>query len=357
MGSVCCTIDAERDKRRAPIADENWHPTSEFGFDGGMHRHGSFTNARGYRLHYRLWSLNQDFEGLRGVIVHHHGIQGHCNRDGVTDSAGKLCGDCGFAKACLQRDFALCQLDAQGHGWSEGPRFNLEAQYLPYIDDLEDFASKVKELLPPVPLLLAGESWGGANVLHLSCRWQRNPSTAPARWQGTLLFSPAVEGKLPPAPVVFTLRHCCAPCCPDSRPFFMPHPVHADSIWRDEKVKARATSDEDTMGGGGMPFKLGTATALLKEIEDLAPMIPEISFPFAVVASVNDVAIDTAGSENLFKNSKTSAADKASTLDENKFQEAFHDVLCDPESEQILAWALDWAESRLGKPYIVEAGR
>ena len=58
-----------------------------------------------------------------------------------------------------------------------------------------------------------------------------------------LLAAPLVVGNAPPAPVTWTLRNCCLPCCPTAAPFFMPNPVNPEAIWNDPAIRAEKARD------------------------------------------------------------------------------------------------------------------
>mmetsp|Transcript_20275 Transcript_20275/g.28509 ORF Transcript_20275/g.28509 Transcript_20275/m.28509 type:complete len:206 (-) Transcript_20275:649-1266(-) len=180
------------------------------------------------------------------LLFFFHGIGGHVHR-GFVDSKGNPCNDLLIGRTAVEKGWAAFFLDAEGHGHSEGEFIYVPSHY-DCVTDALDYITHIVSKYPGVPWFVMGESWGGNISLNLGLQLQKRPEGVNIDdWYGVLLVAPAVIGDLPPCPVVFCLRYCCAPCCPKWTPFFMPNPVSADRIWRDEEVR-KYVEEVDELG-------------------------------------------------------------------------------------------------------------
>lgn len=122
-------------------------------------------------------------------------------------------------------------LDMYGHGFSEGYRFLIK-KWQNNKQDCLDFANFVAEQYDakPIPLFLAGESFGGCLAIHTAKHCQDNVDTPAGKMFDSLyLCAPAIYADLPGFPVYQLLRYVIAPVIPTKRPFFMPHPISVSS--------------------------------------------------------------------------------------------------------------------------------
>jgi alpha-beta hydrolase superfamily lysophospholipase len=292
----------------------------------------SIVGAGGDRIFYRRLgsSLSDEIENPRAIILFFHGIQSHCNTDGAET----------FAAEAAKNGMLCYGRDQRGHGYSEGTRMFMPS-YQVEVDEADKFVQMITAKHPSAPFFLYGESWGGNLCLHLGLRLQQQKNPL---FRGLLMIAPAVIADLPPAPVVFMLRYCCAPCCPRWTPFFMPNPVSPERIFREEADLNKMQSDP--IYSGGKPFRLGTAVSLLQAtIEVRSGVVPEMQFPFAVVHGTEDHAVLIEGTRYLDANTKTTSADKAIL----ELEGAFHDVLHDPSILAGLSFLFKFADEQLKK--------
>jgi hypothetical protein len=98
---------------------------------------------------------------------------------------------------------------------------------------------------------------------------------------------------------------------PTRTPFFMPHPVTSDRIWKEEEPRNYYDGGNDGLSLGGAKFKLGTALGLLEALESVRQdVIPGFTVPFMINHGTNDESVLIEGSIFLFENSATPAEDK-----------------------------------------------
>ena len=169
----------------------------------------------------------------KGFVVWQHGVGAHCNERSDT-----LLGE-----ACAARGLSMFAMDLSGHGYSEGLSCYIE-DYTQHVDDLEKFVAHVRRQhgLGSLPFFVGGESYGGGLSLLVGLRLHGHPLNGQG-FCGVLLAAPLVVGNAPPAPVTWTLRNCCLPCCPTAAPFFMPNPVNPEAIWNDPAIRAEKARD------------------------------------------------------------------------------------------------------------------
>lgn len=290
------------------------------------------------QLHYRFFLPNDN--KIKGVIVFHHGIQGHSGR-----AIGGLCVNTQLqAEIFTQQGYALYMLDALGHGFSEGTRFFVP-DYKVNRDDFSRFGRYVAQK-HNVPLILAGESYGSCLCLHVAKLWQDAPDQAPPKFVGIAVIAPAIVGNLPPKPVVWTLRYGLAPLFPKWVPFFMPNPVSAENIWSVESVRnsyKNSSYVEAGVEGGGRPFRLGTAVQMLNALEDARQhVIPHLKVPFCACHGTSDRAVPIASLDFLEQHAATPHSERAVLR-----QECFHDMLAEPTNRETMDFILDFVNKRV----------
>eukprot|EP00468_Gymnochlora_sp_CCMP2014_P003931 CAMPEP_0167761536 /NCGR_PEP_ID=MMETSP0110_2-20121227/12231_1 /TAXON_ID=629695 /ORGANISM="Gymnochlora sp., Strain CCMP2014" /LENGTH=368 /DNA_ID=CAMNT_0007648239 /DNA_START=30 /DNA_END=1136 /DNA_ORIENTATION=- len=303
---------------------------------------GEFKTPRGVTVCTREFTPT-DGSKPKVLIFFHHGVKGHMHRAFI-DEKGVPCNDLLLGRSVRERGWGLFSIDAEGHGFSEGLPFYIY-DHPGCVRDFLAYVSATRKRFPNTPWFIMGESWGGNIALTAGLYLQDGQEEDRENWAGALLVAPAVAGNLPPAPVVFTLRYCCAPCCPKTVPFFMPNPVSADRIWKDDGVR-KHMEEVDDIGGGGSPFRLGTAVSLLTATEVMQRRVSEIDYTFCVVHGGHDYAVIIEGSELLYNNSKTDSKRKVFET----FDGAYHDLLADPDRLKIVKTLLDFADSYKDNP-------
>ena len=97
----------------------------------------------------------------------------------------------------------------------------------------------------------------------------------------------------------------------------------------------------------GVPFRLGTAVALLSALETVREhSIPGLDIPFCVAHGDNDGAVPMEGTTNYL-------LAKSSTKEENKsFLKALqckHDMMAEPKAEEYVNWIISWMDGQVNK--------
>lgn len=342
------------------------------------------------KLHYRQFLPSAsnpdsgDSTNIKAVCVWQHGIATHsgacvnltnCNKNDDSDNDNGSDRDHSYpytnvgllSRKLTSNQIALYTLDMLGHGFSEGKRF-----YIPGGDftinrgHLESFATFVAAQHPDVPFFLMGDSYGGSLALQVARMWQDQESRSndnshtdgnvtiptnptihpPEHFRGICINAPAIIGDLPILPIRLFLQYVVAPIFPERTPFFMPHPISPDRIWRDARVRERHTSEEVRamrLSSGASPFCLGTAAGLIKGLAFVREhVIPGFKVPFSVCHGTNDWGVKIEGTEFLIEHCLTKEEDRRVKL----IPGAYHDLLGDPTREDTVDFHIQFILSR-----------
>jgi acylglycerol lipase len=264
----------------------------------------------------------------KAVIVFCHGIQTHSGKALIVDGR-KLSTALLVDHFVTKGGYALYCLDLLGHGFSEGLRAFVP-DYKIHVHDLNAFVNQARADFPALPLFLLGHSYGTTLSIHVATEhWQDQPN-----FGGLMLLATATRGDLPPPIVVFVLADILAPCFPKSTPSFMPNPVSSERIWRDEAVLRINTGPlYRKIDTSGIPFRLGTAVALLNATKDVRNIaVPKLKCPFVAVHGTEDFAVPVTDVNCLEEQSLTPKDDQTVI----RIPGAYHDLLCDPAAEETI---------------------
>ncbi|KAL3929974.1 MAG: hypothetical protein SGBAC_011973 [Bacillariaceae sp.] len=319
------------------------------------------------KLHYRYWKPPEDGDNndsVKGVAIFFHGINSHSGRGLVLD--GRKVAFSLMSDEFLKQGIALYCLDMYGHGFSEGSRFLIKKWEFNKQDciDFANFVAEQHGASENIPLFVAGESFGGCLAIHTAKHFQDNPDSTPAgkMFDSMLLSAPAIYADLPGFPVYQILRYVVAPLIPTRRPFFMPHPISPDRIWRDPRVMAHFNGHDYTKYGldeGGKKLRLGTALGCVVAMENACNhVIPNnnnsndnsknhanFSAPFCIIHGTKDEGVPIAGSEFLMAAAATPAPDK----ELHAMEGTTHDVMADPLAEEAIGRWVNFLKRRVEK--------
>ncbi|CAB9527221.1 Monoglyceride lipase [Seminavis robusta] len=310
--------------------------------------HGYFPGTfQGKQIFYRKNLPKDGSSKPKGVIVYQHGIHGQsghgmkCKDGRYTDVALRI-------REFTEAGFAVYAHDFLGHGFSEGTRFLIPSgDWKINRDDTVQFVNTVvmKEQADDVPLFLAGDSYGACVTIHAARWFQDHPEETPKSFHGILLNCPAIHGDLPPAPVVAVLRRL-AVLFPSWTPFFMPHPISSERVWKEPEALEYFENLKDGLSLAGVPFCLGTALGLLEAIETVqAQAIPGFTIPFSINHGTEDYGVPISGSEYMMDKADTPAEDKAL----NKIEGAYHNLYTSEDAKDRMNLEMKWIKEQIEK--------
>jgi alpha-beta hydrolase superfamily lysophospholipase len=271
---------------------------------------GRFTAAGGLSLQQRRWSGERAERAL--VIV--HGFAEHSAR---YDFAARW-----FA----ERGYRVHAFDQRGHGESEGPR-NHTPRFDALLDDVERFLARVREEEGRRPLILLGHSMGGLEVACLLAR--RRPEVAAAVLSG--------PGLAPGEGISRSWLRAASLLSRVAPRLRLPSGLDAGGLARDPAVVAAYRADPliHTFMTARLAAELRAAVGGVQEAA------ARIEVPVLIVHGEADPLCDVAGSRR-FHGALESEGSSILT-----YPGLLHEVLNEPEREQVLADIRDWIEKRV----------
>lgn len=254
---------------------------------------------------------------LKGILIIIHGLNEHSGRYGQ------------FAKQLNSCNFGVYAMDWIGHGGSDGLH-----GYVPSLDhvvvDTGSFLEKIKSEHPGVPCFLFGHSTGGAVVLKAA--------TCPrieGMLEGIILTSPALRVK-PAHPIVGAVAPIFSLIVPRFQ--FKGANKRGIPVSRDPAALLAKYSDPLVYTG---PIRVRTGHEILRISSYLMRNFKFVTVPFFVLHGTADKVTDPLASQDLYN-------EAASQFKDIKLYDGFlHDLLFEPEREEIGQDIISWMEKRL----------
>ncbi|KZV37204.1 monoglyceride lipase-like [Dorcoceras hygrometricum] len=234
-----------------------------------------------------------------------------------------------FAKQLVSCNFGVYAMDWMGHGGSDGLH-----GYVPSLDhvvaDTGSFLEKIKLENPGVPCFLFGHSTGGAVVLKAA-----SYPHIEEMLEGIILTSPALRVK-PAHPIVGAVAPIFSLVAPRFQ--FKGANKRGIPVSRDPAALIAKYSDPLVYTG---PIRVRTGHEILRITAYLMRNFHSITVPFFVLHGTADRVTDPLASQDLYN-------EAPSKFKNIKLYEGFlHDLLFEPEREDIAQDIIDWMEKRL----------
>ncbi|KAK9130985.1 hypothetical protein Sjap_011472 [Stephania japonica] len=274
-----------------------------------------FFGARRNALFCRNW---MPISGeLKGILIIIHGLNEHGGRYAQ------------FARQLTSQNFGVYAMDWVGHGGSDGLH-----GYVPSLDhvvaDTRAFLEKIKTEHPEVPCFLYGHSTGGAVVLKAAS----HPHIE-SMLEGVILTSPALRVK-PAHPIVGVVAPLFSVVVPRFQ--FKGANKRGIPVTRDPVALAAKYSDPLVYTG---PIRVRTGHEILRICSYLTQNMQSVTVPFLVLHGTADRVTDPLASQDLYDFA-------ASKFKDIKLYDGFlHDLLFEPEREEIGRDIINWMEKKL----------
>ncbi len=272
-------------------------------------RTGSFPADGGLQLVRRHWATSES----ERVLVLVHGLSEHSER---YDSVGRW---------LAERGFSVHALDLRGHGDSEGPRKHTPS-FDAYLDDLERFLALVRKEEPDAPLVLLGHSMGGLIVAALLA-W-RKPEVEAAVLSGPALLPAPRVGRL-----AFALGRLLARVLPRLRVSARIDPA---GLSRDPAVQAAYMGDPRI----NEPVSLRLVAEMVRAARLVRASARSIKVPILIVHGEADPLCRVEGSRDFHAELESEGCEIRT------YPGLRHEVLNEPEREQVLEDIHGWLEKR-----------
>ncbi|KAK8939791.1 hypothetical protein KSP40_PGU009344 [Platanthera guangdongensis] len=254
---------------------------------------------------------------MKAILVIIHGLNEHSGRYAH------------FASQLTACSFGVYAMDWIGHGGSDGLH-----GYVPSLDwvvaDTEMFLEKIKSENPGVPCFLFGHSTGGAVVLKAALF-----SHMETGLKGIILTSPALRVK-PTHALVGAVAPIFSLVLPKYQ--FRGANKRGIPVSRDPAAMMAKYSDPLVYTG---PIRIRTGHEILRISSHLMQNIRSVVVPFLVLHGTADRVTDPLASRDLYEQA-------ASRHKDIKLYDGFlHDLLFEPEREEIARDIISWMENRL----------
>ncbi|KAL7139679.1 hypothetical protein ABFS83_09G069500 [Erythranthe nasuta] len=313
--SAAAAVDKEVAARRAlairKVVEDNGNGDGE----DTVREFSLFVTSRGDTIFTQSWTPVK--VQVRGLVVLLHGLNEHSGR--YND----------FAKKLNANGFKVYGMDWIGHGGSDG--LHAYVHSLDYaVNDMKMFLAKVLAENPSLPCFCFGHSTGGAIVLKALL----DPKVR-QRVAGIVLTSPAV-GVQPSHPIFAVLAPIIAFLFPRFQ--FSAANKRGIAVSRDPEALVAKYSDPLVFTGS---IRVKTGYEILRITAHIQQNLTRLTVPFLVLHGTDDSVTDPQATQKLYD--EASSSDKTIKL----YKGLLHDLLFEPEKEEITETIINWLDSRL----------
>jgi len=272
---------------------------------------GTFKGDKGLNLFYQCWLPDTNPKAVLLIVP------------GAAEHSGRYTN---LVNYFVPRDYAVCGLDTQGHGRSEGLRCYID-RFSDYIDDIKIFFDIVHQRYADRKIFLVGHSMGATIAVAYTVQHQRD------------LAGLIISG------VVLKLGSSISPVLKAVGPlisFLFPKMgvtvLDATAISQDKAV-VDAYVNDPLVHRGKITARLGVE--MVKTMDKLPSLIPQINLPILIMHGTEDRLSNPEGSPMLY--GLVGSHDK--TL---KLYEGFHhEIFNEPGHLQVMADVEAWLTTRI----------
>ncbi|MEE4194512.1 MAG: alpha/beta hydrolase [Anaerolineae bacterium] len=273
-----------------------------------------FNGIDGNKLYEQCW-MPEDVSSAEAVLIIVHGLAEHSGRYEHV------------AHFMVDHAIAVGTIDHRSHGKSDGKNseFNSIDEL---VEDLDIFVRSIKERLPETPLFMYGHSLGGLIATHYVIKKQPD-------FKGLILTGPALKIADDISPLLIKISGLLAKIAPHMATI----KLDGTAISRDPAVVEKYDSDPLNYRGG---IPACTAAAMNQGIQEANARFGEITLPLLVMHGAEDRLADQEGSRAIYAG--VSSDDKKIII----VNGMYHELVNEPEKEDIMNEMLEWMEARLG---------
>lgn len=274
------------------------------------HEEGRFRGEGGLEIYWQAW-LPEDATP-RATVVLAHGASEHSGRYAWT------------GEQLAARGYALYAIDHRGHGRSEGGRAVID-RMRHAVEDLHTLVESAAAAQPGRPVVLLGHSMGGA--VALSYTVEHEDALDALVLSGPLA---AFEAASPVQRVAGRVLSVVAPSLGVVG-------IDSTAVSRDPQVVADYDADPLNYHGK-LPAR--TLAELTRAIDGYPDAVQRFELPMLVMHGTADRLTPIAGSEMV--------VERAGSVDKTfkRYDGLFHEILNEPERQQVLDDIADWLDAR-----------
>jgi len=271
---------------------------------------GTFKGDKGLNLFYQCWLPNTNPKAVLLIVP------------GLAEHSGRYTNVVNYF---VPRAYAVCGLDTQGHGKSDGLRCYID-RFSDYIDDIKIFFNIVHQRYSDRKIFMVGHSMGATIALAYAVQHQRDLA-------GLIISGVGLKPGSSISPVLKRVVRLIS--------FLFPKMgvtvLDATAISQDKAV-VDAYIHDPLVHRGKITARLGAE--LLKTIDRLPSQIPMINLPIIIMQGTEDLLCNPEGSPMVYD--LVGSRDK--TL---KLYEGFHhEIFNEPGHLQVMADLEAWLATR-----------
>ncbi|KAH6799170.1 alpha/beta-Hydrolases superfamily protein [Perilla frutescens var. frutescens] len=315
MKSVAAVVDKDVAARRALAIKRVVEGNERGDNEATVRDYSLFITSRGDTIFTQSWTPVK--VQVRGLVVLLHGLNEHSGRYDI------------FAKKLNANGLKVYGMDWIGHGGSDGLHAYVHSLD-DAVNDMKLFLSKVLAENPGFPCFCFGHSTGGAIILKAAL----DPKVR-QRVAGIILTSPAI-GVQPSHPIFAVLAPVFSFLFPRFQ--FSAANKRGIAVSRDPDALVAKYSDPLVFTGA---IRVRTGYEILRITAYLQQNLSRLTVPFLVLHGTDDSVTDPEASQKLYK--EASSSDKNIVL----YEGLLHDLLFEPEKEEIMENIIAWLNSRL----------
>lgn len=279
-----------------------------------QHVDGFFKGKDGVQLYEQCW-MPGDVEEIKAVIVLVHGLAEHGGRYAA---AGEFFANQGFAVAVS---------DLRSHGKSEGKDTEFSSMD-DLVEDIDHFVHKIKERLPQTPIFLYGHSMGGTIATLYTIKKQ-------PQFLGVLLTGAAlITGDSVPKALLRVVG-ILGKLVPKMKTMVL----DGSTVSKDPAVVDAYNTDPLNYRKG---IPACTGAAFNAGIAEAQTGLNQFKLPVLIMHGSEDRLVDAGGSQYMYEH--TGSQDKQLKI----YQGLYHELLNEPEKEEVMNDMLAWMEAHLG---------
>jgi alpha-beta hydrolase superfamily lysophospholipase len=271
---------------------------------------GTFKGDKGLNLFYQCWLPNTNPKAVLLIVP------------GLAEHSGRYTNVVNYF---VPKAYAVCGLDTQGHGKSDGLRCYID-RFSDYIDDIKIFFDIVHQRYSDRKIFMVGHSMGATIALAYAVQHQRDLA-------GLIISGVGLKPGSSISPVLKRVVRLIS--------FLFPKMgvtvLDATAISQDKAV-VDAYIHDPLVHRGKITARLGAE--LLKTIDRLPSQIPMINLPIIIMQGTEDLLCNPEGSPMVYD--LVGSRDK--TL---KLYEGFHhEIFNEPGHLQVMADLEAWLATR-----------
>ena len=276
-----------------------------------QHTEGGFKGYKDLDIYYQCWLPEGD---ARAVLLVVHGWAEHSGRY------------MNLVDYFVPKGYAICALDHQGHGRSEGPRGYVD-RFSDYLLDLKTFFDLVRSQHSDTKIFMVGHSMGGTVATAYVIEHQHELAGLLLSGASLMVGSGLPSALIPLARILSVLM-----------PRMGVFVLNAADISQDKAVVNAYVNDPLVYRG---KITCRFAAEMLKTLRKLPSQMPEINLPILVMHGTADRLGEPEGSRLLYD--RAGSKDKTLKL----YQGFYHEIFNEPGREQVLSDMESWLAARL----------